>query len=98
MGQGWGGPNGDDKGNARVYRYRMPGNGEVMRDWQGLSDEDRAQLKKDMEQMRKDLARMRKEMRERRERDGDDEHGDVKKHDRDDDHHESGDDDDDDGN
>ncbi len=86
-GNGWGG-----NGKTRVYRYNMPGHGEMGREWQGLSDEDRAQLKKDMAQMRRDLARMKVEMREKMQKgDDDDRHddGDRKKGDDD------GDDDDD---
>jgi len=86
----------DNNGRTRVYRLR--GNGD---DWQkGLSDEDRAQLRKDMEQMRRDLARMRAEMREKMQKGGDDDdhHGDMRDHDkdRDNDRHDDGDDDDDD--
>ena len=84
-----------DKVKRRVYRYQIPNGGDMDREFQGLSPEDRAQLQKDLRQLREDLQRMRREMRERRQT-GDDN---DKARDKDDDdahdrHHDSDDDDD----
>jgi hypothetical protein len=68
-GHDWMGWNGDDNDHS-VIRLRGPhgggmwmGNGDDFQDFhmEGLSDEDRAQLRKDLDQLKKDLRELRKE-------------------------------------